>query len=237
MADSDAHRPYNPLEKKHLARSISRAILESEVKPLSETTGLIGAGVYVVYYTGALEWYRSVARANQASKFTQPIYIGKAIPRGGRKGGIGFDSSARGTALRDRLGQHYASVSEATNLEEPEFHYRSLVVDEIWIPLGENMLIEQFKPVWNRVIDGFGNKDPGIRRKDQFRSPWDVLHPGRKFAEKLGQNPWSMDDIVSDLRSYLTTGIVPKRLKAAATRPSDPGHDPDSQVTDLGDEE
>lgn len=26
-------------------------------------------------------------------------------------------------------------------------------------------------------------------RKDQYRSPWDVIHPGRKFADKLGVNP------------------------------------------------
>lgn len=47
------------------------------------------------------------------------------------------------------------------------------------------MLIEQFRPIWNLAIDGFGNKDPGKRRKDQYRSPWDVLHPGRQFAGKL----------------------------------------------------
>jgi hypothetical protein len=40
----------------------------------------------------------------------------------------------------------------------------------VWIPLGENVLIEKFQSLRNRVIDGFGNKTPGKRRADQLRS-------------------------------------------------------------------
>lgn len=63
--------------------------------------------------------------------------------------------------MRDRLGQHHSYIDEADNLSVEDFWFRVLVVDEIFIPLGENMLIEAFRPVWNLVIDGFGNKDPG----------------------------------------------------------------------------
>lgn len=206
-------KPYNPLAKRSLAESIVRSILEAQVYPLSETARLVGAGVYILYYTGSLEWYGPIATLNRDEKFAQPIYIGKAIPKGGRKGGFSEDAAANGTALRDRLGQHFCSVSEARNLEAADFYYRHLMVDDIWIPLGENMLIEEFKPVWNRVIDGFGNKDPGNRRKDQYRSPWDVIHPGRKFAEKLGEHPKPATEILAELASYFTTGAVPKRKK------------------------
>ena len=58
------------------------------------------------------------------------------------------------------------------------------MVDDIWIPLGENILIERFKPLWNQVIDGFGNNDPGGRRATQYRSHWDVLHPGKTLGCK-----------------------------------------------------
>lgn len=170
----------------------------------------MGAGVYVIYYVGALEWYAPIATRNRDARFSQPIYVGKAIPKGGRKGGIGADAS-KGVALRDRLGQHRESIVQAKNLDIADFHYRSLVVDDIWIPLGENMLIEQFKPVWNLVIDGFGNKDPGNRRKTQYRSPWDVIHPGREFAEKLAENPRGQDEIVAELRGYVETGKLPSR--------------------------
>ena len=86
-------KPYNPLEKANLAASIVRAILESPVKSLSETSHLIGAGVYVIYYTGKLKCYASVAAENRGGKFAQPIYIGKAIPKGGRKGGLSHEQA------------------------------------------------------------------------------------------------------------------------------------------------
>ena len=211
-------KPYNPLEKANLAKSIVRAILDSTVKPLSETSHLTGAGVYLIYYTGTLSCYEPVASKNRDGKFDCPIYIGKAIPKGGRKGALSEDSSAKGTALRDRLGQHSTSISEAENLQADDFQFRSLVVDDIWIPLGENILIEQYKPVWNRVLDGFGNKDPGNRRKQQYRSPWDVVHPGRKFAKKLGAHPRTAEEVMADLASYFETGSVPRRLKASIAK-------------------
>lgn len=208
-----SQHPYNPLEKRNLAESIARAVLQSPVHPLSNTLDVPGAGVYIIYYVGDLDWYAAIAEKNRDNRFGQPIYIGKAIPKGGRKGGFSSSNVAGSKALRDRLGQHFASVSEARNLNASDFYYRSLMIDDIWIPLGENMLIEEFKPVWNVVIDGFGNKDPGNRRKDQYKSPWDVLHPGRRFADKLANNPVSQEHILEDLRVYLETGVIKRRKK------------------------
>ena len=34
-------------------------------------------------------------------------------------------------------------------------------MDDIWIPLGESLLIEMFVPLWNRILDGFGIHDLG----------------------------------------------------------------------------
>jgi hypothetical protein len=62
---------------------------------------------------------------------------------------------------------------------------RYLTVDAIWIPLGESLLINMFSPIWNVKIDGFGNHDPGSGRKGQKKSQWDILHPGRAWADKL----------------------------------------------------
>jgi hypothetical protein len=178
---------------------------------MSKSDALSGAGVYIIYYFGDLALYGPVAKKNGNGQFEQPIYIGKAIPKGGRKGGFADDDSAlHSKALRDRIGQHHSSIRDATNLKVEDFSFRALVVDEIFIPLGENMLIEQFRPVWNLVIDGFGNKDPGRRRKDQYRSPWDVLHPGRNFAEKLGENPIGADKYIAALVTFFETGKVVK---------------------------
>ncbi|MDX0440640.1 Eco29kI family restriction endonuclease [Sinorhizobium medicae] len=70
-------------------------------------------------------------------------------------------------SLADRLAKRAASIEQASNLRVEDFLVRFLVVDGIWIPLGENILIETFKPLWNRAIDGFGNRDTGMRRATQ----------------------------------------------------------------------
>lgn len=193
--------PYNPLDKMNLGQSVAQALLEAEVAPLSQTEALRGAGVYAIYYTGEFPAYQRIAAENRDQQFHQPIYVGKAIPKGGRKGGLS-PATATGTALRDRLRQHAASIDQAKNLELSDFQFRSLVVDDIWIPLGENMLIEQFRPIWNVVIDGFGNKDPGRRRATQYKSSWDVLHPGRQFAEKLAESGISPEAVVERVELY-----------------------------------
>ncbi len=86
-------------------------------------------------------------------------------------------------------------------------------MDDIWIPLGENILIETFKPLWNRAIDGFGNRDPGKRRATQYRSPWDVLHPGRAVAAKLAESPLTEEFLRRRVSDYLSGKALEKLLK------------------------
>jgi hypothetical protein len=52
--------------------------------------------------------------------------------------------------------------------------------------LGETLLISHYKPLWNLVVDGFGNHPPGGGRAKGKKPMWDVIHPGRKWAENLG---------------------------------------------------
>jgi hypothetical protein len=200
--------PFNPLDKTNLGRSVAEALLQQPVGPLSATADLVGAGVYAIYYTGDFEPYQPIAARNRGERFSQPIYVGKAVPRGARKGGLSFDAT-KGRALRDRIRQHANSIDEANNIKLPDFQFRSLVVDDIWIPLGENVLIEEFKPVWNLVIDGFGNRDPGRRRATQFLSPWDVLHPGRSFAEKLAKGDVTAEALLARLVEYFAGRPIP----------------------------
>ncbi len=205
--------PYNPLDKINLAKSIEFELLGRAPVSFSDTVSIKGAGVYVIYYTGPFPAYQDISQKNENGKFRQPIYIGKAIPKGGRKGGITADASS-GRSLADRLSQHAASIEQASNLSLNHFQVRYLVVDDIWIPLGENMLIDTFKPVWNRAIDGFGNKDPGNRRATQFKSPWDTLHPGRLFAEKLAESPLTVSFLEQRVSDYLNGRELQKLPKA-----------------------
>lgn len=177
-------QPYNPLAKTNLGDSVAEALLRTRVRPISDTKGLVGAGVYALYYVGSLGAYAAVSARNVGGRFELPIYVGKAVPKGARKGGTNFDASS-GTALRSRLKEHAKTIAQAPSLDVSDFHYRALTVDDIWIPLGENVLIERFRPLWNGALDGFGNKTPGQGRKTQKRSLWDVFHPGRSFVERL----------------------------------------------------
>jgi hypothetical protein len=169
----------------------------------------MGAGIYAIYYVGSFPAYQKISERNLDDHFAQPIYVGKAVPKGARKGSFTFDSS-RSNALRSRLGQHGASISESQNLSLDDFFYRSLVVEDIWIPLGESVLIEEFRPLWNLVVDGFGNKDPGKRRATQFKSMWDVLHPGRQFAEKLAPSNWTAQKLEERIAQALAGALPPE---------------------------
>lgn len=168
-----------------MARSVGEALLSTEVKSLASIGQIEGAGVYAIYYTGDFAPYKKVSALNKGGQFRQPIYVGKAIPAGARKGLEEFDA-ARGTALKARLEEHAESVRQASStLKLEDFWFRALVVDDIWIPLGESVLIRTFSPLWNHSVEGFGNHDPGAGRHKSKVSPWDTLHPGRPWVERL----------------------------------------------------
>lgn len=66
----------------------------------------------------------------------------------------------------------------------------------------EAALIRQYHPIWNSCIDGFGNHDPGSGRYDQAKSDWDIIHPGRKWAEQLNGDHTTKNDIEEKVRSF-----------------------------------
>ena len=102
--DYPIYPPFNPLDKRHLGESAANALLESEVFPLPPEP-FIGAGVYALYYTGDFPAYEVLAEVNRNDQYACPIYVGKAVPDGARKGGQGDDVDP-GTALYKRLNDH-----------------------------------------------------------------------------------------------------------------------------------
>lgn len=192
--------PYNPLDKRNLGASVAATMLDAPIHTLPPEP-FIGAGVYAIYYRGNFAPYQRLTELN-SDNFSIPIYVGKAVPAGARKGGLGMNVD-HGLALYNRLSEHYVSLSKAVNLNENDFVCKYLVVDDIWIPLAESMLIEQYKPLWNRCIDGFGNHDPGKGRYQQQKSPWDCIHEGREWADNLKPNAVSKDDLLKKVAQYL----------------------------------
>jgi hypothetical protein len=174
--------PYNPLDKINLGKSVVEALLELPQLALEKLAPFNGAGIYVIYYRGSFEPYQSIAQAIEG-EHAPPIYVGKAVPSGSRKG-ANLTASGNGKWLFSRISEHRESITVANNLSLSDFSVRYLAVDDIWIPLGEALLISMFNPVWNQLIDGFGNHDPGAGRYNGLRPLWDVLHPGRAWADK-----------------------------------------------------
>lgn len=201
-----SEKPYNPLDTRSLGASVAEALLERAPKPLGTLAAFDGAGIYALYYTGDAPVYAPIAQANRDGRWRWPIYVGKAVPSGARKA---LTTSSRGTWLYNRLRQHSESVSISENLNIDDFYCRYLVVEDIWIPLGESLLIAKFKPIWNRMIDGFGNHDPGSGRYGGMRPRWDVLHPGRAWALKCAERPETPELIASEIEAHLRTAPVP----------------------------
>lgn len=165
----EVNRTYNPLSVAELGTNAVRALMSYGVAPLPPDLPFEGAGVYTIHYSGPFESYIDLCES---------IYVGKADKR-----------------LYKRLTEHAISIQAVNNLSQSDFGCRWLVLEQIWIGLTEQILIEQYRPIWNRVIKGFGNHDQGRSRWNQRRSHWDTLHPGRIWAARMQDAKDTVDDL------------------------------------------
>ncbi len=206
---------YKPLARRTIGRNIVRAVLERAVESLPPPEPFTGAGIYLIYYTGPFPQYAPIARATMEQLGSWPIYIGRALPKGTRVGtalgDTGLDEvvneDTQDPVLYTRLCQHAESITLVNNLELRDFTCRYLVLDEVFIRLGEAFLLGDYRLAWNRVVSGFGNKAVGKGRADQKMSRWDTVHPGRPGAAKL-PNDWSAARILAEVETLLAGGQV-----------------------------
>lgn len=143
-----------------------------------------GAGVYGLYYYGNNDLYGHCRNGQAIEEY--PIYLGKAVPPGSRRG-VDADTSSSCFALWKRINEHFRSIESAINLHPNDFKFKAMVMhhpETDLISAVESYLIRIYCPLWNAVVDGFGNHTPGAGRFDQAKSDWDVIHPGRSFAER-----------------------------------------------------
>lgn len=161
-----------------------------------------GPGVYALYYDGTHKGYNVIVEHDR-SRYITPIYVGKAVPPGWRQGRIANTGGA--TPLHGRLREHIRNINQVDNLEAKHFRCRFMIMNDLesnLIASIEAFLIRRHRPLWNSVVDGFGNHDPGSGRYNQAMSEWDVLHPGRPWALRLtGKSP-SLKSIRVKVRAY-----------------------------------
>lgn len=171
---------FDPLDYDNLAKSCVQELMGQGPFHLPLTTAFYGAGIYAVFYTGAVTSFPSYSRWT-SPEANDPMYVGKAIPAGGRRG-TPATTAATARPLYTRLTEHAGSIQAATNLDIRDFVCRFLVMKPVWITLAERFVIDHYRPIWNVCIDGFGNHDPGAGRRLGEVSLWDALHPGRTWA-------------------------------------------------------
>jgi hypothetical protein len=209
--------PFNPLEKRVLGASIAEVLLTTPVYPLSQPFPLRGPGVYAIYYSGTrFAPYAPLAQQNSGSKVVWPIYVGQALPSGGRRG---IETTSEDPALRNRLMKHGRSIAAAaTDFDIGDFSYRALVMDDAFIRLAETSLLVLYKPIWNNYVDGFGNNAQGSGRDASKRSRWDTLHGGRSQAVIHADRGETRDQLMAEITQELesTNYDVPKTLINAA---------------------
>ena len=198
---------FNPLDYKVIGRSIASALDVSDPYIMPPIIKFPGVGVYALYYIGGFPPYRPLAEKNIPEPKV-PIYIGKAVPEGSRIGGVATAKSA----ICDRLLLHAKSISEAgLTLRLEDFRYRFLIVEPAFVPLGEVVLLKEYRPLWNTWLYGFGSNPAGGGRDKTQKSLWDTLHPGRARAAGF-KDAWNTEELKRQVERYLRDEEVDQRL-------------------------
>jgi Eco29kI restriction endonuclease len=199
--------------KKHIYRSevfvelvkdAVRFFNGTPVHPLPPPETFLGTGVYALYYTGQNPLYGKYAELNRLA-YSYPIYVGKAVPKGWRQSRTSDSALTQSRELHNRLREHSRSINVGADLLIEDFMCRFVIFEDEasdMISTIEAALIKLNQPLWNVTIDGFGNHDPGRGRYEQAKSDWDVIHPGRPWAERCKGTPKQKSIIVSNIENH-----------------------------------
>lgn len=173
--------------------------------PVPPSVQFHGTGVYAIYCLAKTDLYATYHLVNGVT-CSVPIYVGKAVPKGWRQARIIPEPGTMSFELYTRLREHARNLELAEGINRNEFRCRFMILENKesdLIATVEAALIRNYQPLWNTVVDGFGNHDPGKGRYNQAKSDWDVCHPGRKWAERCQGIASRREDIVKRISLYL----------------------------------
>ncbi|TLX16053.1 Eco29kI family restriction endonuclease [Rhizobium sp. MHM7A] len=188
----------DPNDPKFQAVVLALRFIQEERHPLSDLTPFYGSGVYALYYTGPLLPYAPIAGSET------PIYVGKADPDI-----VSVKPIEQGIRLYTRLVEHLRNI-EKVGLYPKHFEYRYLPLGDGTQVSVEKVLIDFFKPVWNNeggCLSGFGKHGDSASTRANKRSSWDILHPGRTWAEK-SEPKRSHNEVLSDVAEHFALNPV-----------------------------
>lgn len=161
----------DPTDPKTVGMMIGRLLEELPAVGFEELGQFYGSGVYAIYYQGEFPAYQAIGGT------LCPIYVGKADPASAKA----RTPKEQGPRLCARLHEHAKSIRTAQNLRLKDFYCRYLVTQSGWQRAAEEYLINRYNPVWNgECCSGMGKHGDKARTE---RSDWDILHPGRTWAD------------------------------------------------------
>jgi hypothetical protein len=198
-ADAVGYEEFDPLNRVNLGRSLETALLSKALTELTGVPPFWGSGIYAIYFRGS----DAHATYGRLASSPSPIYVGRAVPQGARKGLVEEEEAKRSKTLWTRLDEHRDSIEQAQDLNLVDFRCRWLVADMLFVPMAERLTIQTYRPLWNLLIDGFGNHDPGGGRYEQERSRWDTLHTGRHWASRLAEPSYTATDLRARIEAHL----------------------------------
>lgn len=95
---------------------------------------------------------------------------------------------------------------------------RQLAIKDAFIGLAESVLVSIFDPLWNRLLDGFGNNPTGGPRAAQAISNWDIFYSGRRRGEGAGRT--TLEELGTRVAKHLSdeSGQIDERLSLIRDR-------------------
>ena len=189
-----------------LVKDAVRFFNGTPIQVLPPSVSFTGTGIYAIYYTGKHSFYSRYADLNRLD-YRLPIYVGKAVPRGWRQSRIADNPASQSRELFSRLKEHARNIAIGDGLDPDDFMCRFVIFENAgsdMISTIEAALIKLNRPLWNSVVDGFGNHTPGMGRFQQAKSNWDVIHPGRAWAEKCTGKHNIKEKITAAIKAHLS---------------------------------
>jgi len=192
---------FDPTNPEITAGIVSLALIAQDRQSLEHLTKFYGAGIYALYYTGNSVVYSAISGSET------PIYIGKASPKGNPK-----TFKEQGPKLFSRLNEHKRNIEKVSGIMIADFEYRYLAVQSGFESAAEDRLISTFKPIWNKetnLLFGIGKHGDSAKTRQNNKSPFDTVHPGRKWAEGNSEKE-SRSDIIAKVQHHLKTSKIYK---------------------------
>lgn len=210
-AMSSEGEKFDPLRLDIISENLRQALGERRRVPFPPSERFSGAGLYALYYKGPLPIYATLRDGDI------PVYVGKAEAGNSSYGDPPDEGRPK---LYDRIAKHARSIQEVTDsggdIRVADFEVRYLLLDDIWIVLGERALLRTYAPVlWNTLMPGFGANPPGTARQNA-RSIWDTIHLGRPRAGEVCNRRFTRSEMEDRIRRGINISFMDEGTRRQA---------------------